>query len=471
MTTTYTLSLTETQHSTLKILLFPGDNKESVAIALCGQRAGNRRHKLMIREIHAIPDSACEERSALKVRWNTDLLSPILEHAEATGMAVVKFHSHPGGYPQFSETDDEGDNELLTSIRGWTESKAPVGSVVMLPEGQLFGRVLSTDNTLVPLEVISVVGDDIHFWYANNGSKKTNNFCASHAQLFGSGTTERLQKLSVAVVGCSGTGSPLVEQLARLGVGELILIDHDKIEERNINRIYNSTIADAKEGRMKVDVLAENINRIGLGTRVIALPYNLWTVEAVNEVAQCDVVFGCMDGADGRYLLNTLSTYYTIPYFDVGIRLEAEPSGLNKGRINEVCGAVHYLQPGKSSLMSRGVFSMQRVRVEGLLRNDPKAHAQEKQDGYISGVEEHRPAVISVNSLAASLVVNELLGRIHPYREEGNDQYAQIFFSLSSMEIIYETDDLVCKILCDKVGIGDVDPPLGQMELIIPKKP
>lgn len=471
MTTSYTLSLTETQHSTLKVLLFPGDNKESVAIALCGQRAGEHRHKLMVREIHAIPESACEERSTLKVRWNTDLLAPILERAEASGMAVVKFHSHPGGYPQFSETDDEGDNELLPSIRGWTESEAPVGSAVMLPSGQIFGRVLSADNALIPFDVVSVVGDDIRFWYANNGSNRTNNFCASHAQLFGAGTTERLQRLSVAVVGCSGTGSPLVEQLARLGVGELILIDHDQVEERNINRIYNSTIADSKEGRMKVDVLAEAINRIGLGTRVIALPYNLWTVEAVDAVAQCDAVVGCMDSADGRYLLNTLSTYYTIPYFDVGIRLEAEPSGIHKGRINEVCGAVHYLQPGKSSLMSRGVFSMQRVRDDGLLRNDPEAYAQEKQDGYISGVEEHRPAVISVNSLIASLAVSELLGRIHPYREEGNDQYAQIFFSLSSMEIIYEPDEPICKILCDKVGIGDANPPLGQLELSVMETP
>ncbi len=471
MTTTYTLSLTDTQHSKLKSLLFSGDGKESVAIALCGQRAGDRRHKLMIREIYAIPDSVCEERSALKVRWNTDLLVPILERAETSGMAVVKFHSHPGGYSQFSETDDEGDNELLPSIRGWTESEAPVGSVVMLPNDQLFGRVLSADDTLVPLEVISVVGADIHFWYANNGSNRLDNFCASHAQLFGAGTTERLQKLSVAVVGCSGTGSPLVEQLARLGVGKLVLIDHDQLEERNINRIYNSTVAEAKEGRMKVDVLADAIIRAGLGTTVIALPYNLWTVEAVNAVAQCDVVVGCMDSADGRYLLNTISTYYTIPYFDVGIRLEAEHSGMHKGRINEVCGSVHYLQPGKSSLMSREVFSMQRVRDDGLLRNDPVAHAQEKRDGYISGVEEYRPAVISVNSLAASLAVNEILGRIHPYREEENGQYAQIFFSLSSMEIIYEPDEPVCKILCDKVGIGDVNPPLGQLELTIKETP
>ncbi len=312
MTTTFTLSLTGEQHLELRSLLFPGDGKEAVAIALCGQRAGDRRHRLMVRKIYSVPYSACEERSHLRVRWKTDLLAPLLDRAEIYKMAVVKFHSHPSGYSQFSEVDDESDNELLPSIRGWTESTAPVGSVVMLPNGQLFGRVLSASGTLVPLDLISVVGEDIYCWYSDTETSIPNDFCASHAQFFGAGTTERLQRLSVAVIGCSGTGSPLVEQLARLGVGELVLVDPDQLEERNINRVYNSTKADAQKGRMKVDVLADAINRIELGTIVVPLPCNLWTLEAVNAVAQCDVVFGCMDSADGRYLLNTLSTYYTI---------------------------------------------------------------------------------------------------------------------------------------------------------------
>ena len=58
---------------------------------------------------------------------------------------------------------------------------------------------------------------------------------------FTSGMTEWLGRLSVCVIGVSGTGSIVAEQLARLGFGEIILIDFDKIEERNLNRILNST--------------------------------------------------------------------------------------------------------------------------------------------------------------------------------------------------------------------------------------
>jgi hypothetical protein len=172
-----------------------------------------------------------------------------------------------------------------------------------------------------------------------------------------------------------------------------------------------------------------------------------------------------MDKSDGRYLLNALATYYTIPYFDIGIRLEAEPAGANRGKIKEVCGGIHYLQPGRSSLISREVISMKKVGEDGLQRRDPSAHAQERRDGYISGVEEHRPAVISVNSLAASLAVNEMLARIHPYREEGNNNYAQLIFSLSSMEILADSEGSDCQIFQNRVGIGDTNPLLGEFEL------
>lgn len=49
--------------------------------------------------------------------------------------------------------------------------------------------------------------------------------------------------------------------------------------------------------------------------------------EAVHEVACCDVIFGCTDGAEARHLLNHIATFYSIPYFDVGVRLDADGQG------------------------------------------------------------------------------------------------------------------------------------------------
>ena len=459
------LSLSGDQHEHLKGFLFPGDGKEAVALLLCGRRAGDRRERLMVREIHGIPYDLCSERTETLATWQPDYIAPMLDRAAEEVLSVIKVHSHPTGFAAFSLTDDEGDARLLPMIRGWVEADITHGSAVMLPGGEMFGRVLRSDGHLRSIESIAVAGDDLHFWYADARSPRVPSFVASHAQAFGEGTIERLQRLSVAVVGASGTGSPLIEQLVRLGVGELLIVDDDHMEVRNVNRILNSTMEDAEHQRLKVEVQADAIERIRLPTRVIPIDQNLWNPDVVRAVAQCDVLFGCMDTVDGRYLLNTLATHYILPFFDVGVKLQAVPSGPQNGRIREVCGTVNYLRPGRSSLISRGLFSMKEVAAAGLRRNDPSAHDRQAKDGYITGATVQRPAVVSVNMFAASLAVNEFLARLHPFREEPNDSYAAVAFSLASTELFADPEQGICEIMAGDVGKGDVMPMLGLLEL------
>jgi proteasome lid subunit RPN8/RPN11 len=460
-----TLNLTGMQYEKLKAFLLLPDGKEAAAIALCGRRAGLHRHRLLVQEVHPVPEEAYSNRSEVAVTWSTDWLVSLLNKAEAEGLSVVKIHSHPGGYADFSDIDDVSDRTLMPAIRGWIEADVPHASVIMLPDGQMFGRVLWEGNEFQALDCIAVVGSDLHFWYADLEAGEIPNFAASHAQAFGKGTTERLQRLSIAVVGCSGTGSPVIEQLVRLGVGELILVDDDYIEHRNINRILNSTVADAEQQKPKSEMLAATIHRIGLGTKVQVCKQNLWNREVVEAVAGCDIVFGCMDTLEGRFLLNTLATYYLIPYFDLGVRLDAITDGESKGRIREVCGTVHYLQPGLSSLMSRGLVTMEGVQADGLRRRDPEAYGQQLEDGYIRGVDERRPAVISVNMFTASLAVNDLLSRLHSYREMPNCLIASIEFSLSSLDLFADAEEDPCPMLQRGVGLGDCEPLLHLIEL------
>ena len=102
---------------------------------------------------------------------------------------------------------------------------------------------------------------------------------------------------------------------------------------------------------------------MGLGTSVRTLASTLFDSAVVRELASCDVLFGCMDTVDGRHLLNKLAAFYLIPYFDLGVKIEAD--GL--GGVNQVCGSVHYLQPGGSSLLSRHVYSLEQVRAAGMM--------------------------------------------------------------------------------------------------------
>jgi hypothetical protein len=115
--------------------------------------------------------------------------------------------------------------------------------------------------------------------------------------------------------------------------------------------------------------------------------------------------------------------------------------------------------------MSRALFTMADVAAAVLRRTDPAAHARQVADGYIKGVAGNRPAVISVNMFGASLLVNEFLARLHSLREEPNDSYASVTFSLASMEFITDPEEGICEILGGKVGFGDMTPLLGLLEL------
>jgi hypothetical protein len=168
-----------------------------------------------------------------------------------------------------------------------------------------------------------------------------------------------------------------------------------------------------------------------------------------------------VDGVEGRHLLNRLSVFYLLAYFDLGVRLDAD--GL--GGVEQVCGTVHYLQPGGSSLYSRGVYSMEEVRAAGLKRTDPGVYEEQLRSRYILGVQEDRPAVISVNMQVGSLGVNEFLARLHPYRDDPNSEYAAHRVSLKQGEFIAERDGTPCSLLAKHTGRGDVIPLLERPEL------
>lgn len=453
--------LTGKQHAQLKAHLFPGDGREAVAVALCGCRAGRSRHCLTVHTIVPIPYNQCQVRTPDRITWSTQSLRPLIEEAARRGLSVLKIHSHPGGLDRFSDFDDRSDRDLFTSIHGWMDDDRPHVSAIMLPDGRVFARTVGASGEFAPVSLVSVVSDDLHFWRMPGATPEIPEFARRHAQVFGSCTTSMLSRLSVAVIGCSGTGSPIVEQLARLGVGKLVLVDPDVIEEKNLNRILNATIEDARLGTPKVEVMKRAIARIGLQTEVLAFDRDLADPEVVKAVAECDVVFGCMDSVDGRHLLNRLAVFYLLPYFDIGVKLEAN----GQGGVDQICGTVHYLQPDGSSLLSRGTYTIEQVRAAALKRADPEAYQDQLQSKYIVGVQEERPAVISVNLFFASLGVNEFLARLHPYRDDPNGDFATYRISLTQARVIQDVDGVPCQALARHAGRGDVRPLLDMPAL------
>jgi hypothetical protein len=71
-------------------------------------------------------------------------------------------------------------------------------------------------------------------------------------------------------------------------------------------------------------------------------------------------------------------------------------------------------------LKDRKVYNADQIKAAGLRRTDPKAYREQVKAGYIRGIAEDRPAVISINMQMASAAINEFLARLHPYRYDDN---------------------------------------------------
>jgi hypothetical protein len=450
------LKIAGLHHQQLVQHLFSGDGQESVAVAICGRHSHAGGETLLVHELLLIPDEECLDRSTGRLQWPTARVVPFFNRIARTDLAILKIHSHPGGYDRFSDTDDAADAEFFSSVFGWSDGDAPHASAVMLPGGDIFGRCFYPDGHHRGIDKVAIIGDTIRIkeLLTLDGRQA---FAQRTIQAFGQKTYNLLNQLTVGVVGCSGTGSLSVEQLTRLGVKKLVLVDPDRVEQKNLNRIVNSFAADAETRKPKVEALAGAIARMGLGTETECHQVNLYdNLPALQALAGCDVIFGCMDSVDGRHLLNQLCSFYLIPYFDLGVKLEAD--GL--GGIQKICGSVHYLQPGRSSLITRGVYTTDDLRAAAQYRQNPEEYATLQQNAYIKNVNVNSPAVISVNMQISSHGINDFLNRLHPYKAEEPGSYSLSTIDLTENCIVnvgeeaFETDVYLRK----KKGRGDLVP-------------
>ncbi len=127
-------------------------------------------------------------------------------------------------------------------------------------------------------------------------------FTERSCRLLGTAAMEKLEHAHAAVFGLGGVGGACVEALVRGGVGELTLIDFDRVSLSNLNR---QLIADRNNlGRLKTDAAAELVRSINPDCRVHALTL-FWGRETADSVdfSAFDYVIDAIDNVTGKLLI------------------------------------------------------------------------------------------------------------------------------------------------------------------------
>ena len=150
--------------------------------------------------------------------------------------------------------------------------------------------------------------------------------------LFGDTGIEKLQKATVMIVGCGAVGSFAVEALARAGVGKLIIIDSDVIEESNINRQIFAT--DITIEMPKVDVARARIHDINPDILVTAIRTFFDDTTELNVTS--DFVIDAIDTVPSKIALYKWCVARNIPFISsMGAARKTNPSCIKIAKLSK----------------------------------------------------------------------------------------------------------------------------------------
>ncbi|SFQ30432.1 Molybdopterin or thiamine biosynthesis adenylyltransferase [Bradyrhizobium sp. Ghvi] len=432
---------------------------ETAGVLLAGMaRAPNGDIRLLGRAMHWVPQDAYLAREGDHLSIASHGYVPALAEAERLGAIPIWFHTHPGigSHPTPSMADRKVDQDIADLFRLRSGSELYITLIASPRENGITftGEVNFSDGDKAPIDRLWRVGDK---WQLINSFNSTDQQIPEifdrSVRAFGPEIQQTLGALRIGIVGCGGTGSAVAEQLVRLGIRHLTVIDADTLTESNVTRVYGST--PAAVGKPKTAVLQSHLTAIAPDLECKAVGAMVTLEKTARELIPCDIVFGCTDDNAGRLVLSRLSTFLAMPVIDLGVLLGGD------GALASINGRVTTLAPGGACLVCRDRIDLARAQTE--LRT-PEERIRLENEGYapvLGGVE---PAVVTFTTGIASAAINELLERLIGFGP--SPRPTEVLFRWHEREISTNNAKPRPQHYCDpeshKIGKGESNPFLEQ---------
>lgn len=159
----------------------------------------------------------------------------------------------------------------------------------------------------------------------------------------------RLKQARVTIVGSGGLGCPAALYLGAAGVGELTLVDDDRVELPNLQR--QIAFGEADLDQSKADILAARIKGINPGVTLHTVTRRLTGEYLQQQVAGADLVLDCTDNFSTRFELSRACVAAGIPHISgAAIRGEGQLSVYDSRREDSPCYHCLYPEQGNEDL-------------------------------------------------------------------------------------------------------------------------
>lgn len=145
---------------------------------------------------------------------------------------------------------------------------------------------------------------------------------------------EVLHNAKILVIGAGALGNEVLKNLALLNVGNIVIVDFDRIEYSNLSRSVLFRESDCKDNRFKVEVAAERVKEINPNVNIETINGDVTIDLGLGLLKRMDVIIGCLDNRFARLMLNRMCHKVNKVWVD--------------GGIENLSGQLSVFKPGKS---------------------------------------------------------------------------------------------------------------------------
>lgn len=221
----------------------------------------------------------------------------------------------------------------------------------------------------------------------------------SRLRLIGWWDQARLRRSRVLVVGAGALGNEVIKNLVMVGVGHLIVIDLDTIENSNLTR---SVLFRARhEGQSKAHVAAEMAREINPDVQITPIRGNVMTELGLGLFRDVNVAIGCLDNREARLWVNRCCWKTGTPWIDAGIQ--------------EISGVVKVFTPPDSPCYECGMTEND-YRLINLRYSCPLLPREDMLAGKV-------PTAPTSASIMGALEAQEALKVMHDLPVKGGEAY------------------------------------------------
>lgn len=144
---------------------------------------------------------------------------------------------------------------------------------------------------------------------------------------------EKVQNAKVLVIGAGALGNEVIKNLSLMGIGNLFIVDFDKVEAANLSR--SVLFRESDNNRSKAEVAAARAKSINPQVHVQYKNADVTTQLGLGLIRRMDVVIGCLDNREARLAVNRFCYWVNKPWVD--------------GAIQELLGLVRVFVPGRGA--------------------------------------------------------------------------------------------------------------------------